>query len=102
MWPSGLRRQTQDLLGETPHAFESRSVHSFLLTSYRVLNIIFEDAFHLITYLITIKQLNTVYFIYIDEPTPLVNNWTAFYNVQSVQTFNLESIIIIFYNDLNT
>jgi hypothetical protein len=29
MWPSGLRRQTQDLLGVTPHEFESRRVQIF-------------------------------------------------------------------------
>ena len=29
IWPSGLRRQTQDLLGVTPREFESHSVHSF-------------------------------------------------------------------------
>jgi hypothetical protein len=29
MWPSGLRRQTQDLLGVTPHEFKSRRVHTF-------------------------------------------------------------------------
>ena len=29
VWPSGLRRQTQDLLGVTPHEFKSRRVQSF-------------------------------------------------------------------------
>jgi hypothetical protein len=34
MWPSGLRRQTQDLLGVTPHEFESRRVQIFLHFSF--------------------------------------------------------------------
>ena len=29
VWPSGLRRQTQDLLGVTPHEFKSRSLQIF-------------------------------------------------------------------------
>ena len=33
VWPSGLRRQTQDLLGVTPHEFKSRSVQSFYTLS---------------------------------------------------------------------
>ena len=33
-WPSGLRRQTQDLMGESPRGFEPHSVQLFAIASF--------------------------------------------------------------------
>ena len=45
MWPSGLRRQTQDLLGVTPHEFESRRVQIFYAAGID----------HILTFILIIK-----------------------------------------------